>query len=572
MADGEIASLFATLGLRVNQGQWQQGNTQIRQVQTALGQISAGAGTLSKALGGVGGAADEAGKKGSSALSGFGSALSSTVQRAGLLAAGLSGVFVALGERVVRSGVEFNATLEDSKNKVAGLMALAKNTDFNDELANAGMLMEHLEKAAAKLPGETSQYVEMLSLIAQPVAQAKLGLKELEQLTISATSTALTMHIDPGQAARDIEGALNGVFNSRDRFTGPLLAARGFRGEEGRSRFNALDAGTRAKEVMAAFNAPQLQAMGAALGKSFSGVFSTMMDTWHQFERAIGKPLFERLGEQITKLNAWFEENKAKIGEVAEKIGGVLVKAFDLVVGAIKFFVTHATFAKSLLIAIGVVLAGLAIAWIAGFWPIFAVIAALTGLIYLIQKLMDYPGGIEQAFSDAFDAIGDVAADLWAAIKRGFKIAFDAIAELPIVKQLLWVLDQLTSFGMVNSSKEPANQQNTPEQQQANQQKMFEQQQDYVKSIMPGGSWLDAIPGIGDIARMRRLINGAPEFSPTLPRSGEGDAVSTAMNISVGDINVHSPNADPVAVGDQVRKVFHEELGNTIRKTLDVYG
>ena len=570
MADGEIASLFATLGMRVNQGQWQQGNTQIRQMQTALGQISAGAGTLSKALGGVGGAAAAAGRQGSSALSGFGSAIAGTVQRAGALAAGLSGVFVYLGQQVVRSGVQFNATLEDSKNKVAGLMALAKNTDFNDELANAGMLMEHLEKAAAKLPGETSQYVEMLSLIAQPVAQAKLGLKELEQLTISATSTALTMHIDPGQAARDIEGALNGVFNSRDRFTGPLLAARGFRGEEGRSRFNALDAGTRAKEVMAAFNAPQLQAMGAALGKSFSGVFSTMMDTWHQFERAIGKPLFERLGEQITKLNAWFDENKAKIGEVAEKIGGVLVVAFDVVVKAIQFFVEHSDLAISILTAIGLVLAGLAVAWIAGFWPIFLVIAAVTALVYGFKKLMDYPGGIKQAFKDAFNAIVKAAGELFDAITEGFSAAFDFVADLPVIKQLIWLVEKLTGFKHLTPPAETAKGiMQTPMSSKVMLHDLDTMAPEDFRKKYPS---LPAVEGGG-----RHAGTGDPELRPdrrmTAPAApAAGGTVVHIGGVSVGDINVHSPNADPVAVGDQVRKVFHEELGSTIRKTMDSYG
>jgi hypothetical protein len=44
-----------------------------------------------------------------------------------------------------------------------------------------------------------------------------------------------------------------------------------------------------------------------------------------------------------------------------------------------------------------------------------------------------------------------------------------------------------------------------------------------------------------------------------------------AVNVNVGDVNVHSPNADPVAVGEQVRKVFHEELGGVLRQTMDVY-
>lgn len=61
--------------------------------------------------------------------------------------------------------------------------------------------------------------------------------------------------------------------------------------------------------------------------------------------------------------------------------------------------------------------------------------------------------------------------------------------------------------------------------------------------------------------------------TPTLPPSTSASAGTVSIGqVAVGDINIHAPNADPVAVGDQVRKVFHEELGNTLRKTMDAYG
>lgn len=596
-----IADLFATLGVRVAAPQWSQAQDAIAKAQGALQGLDRAAdkvGASSKAAAATKRVADRQERQAAQASKAIrslereeqraeavklrGIARSDAVQQrasaartrelakfkkasaefsegvmmsglqvAGGLAAAAVAFGVYLGGKAVKEGVELNATLEDSKNKVAGLMALAKHSDFNAELANAGVLMTNLERAAAKLPGETSDYVNMLSLIAQPVSQAKLGLKELEQLTISATSTALTMHIDPGQAARDIEGALNGVFNSRDRFTGPLLAARGFSGEEGRSRFNQLSADKRAKEVMAAFDAPQLKDMGAALGKSFSGQLSTAEDAWHRFERGVTTQLFEALTDKLVKLNEWLDKNEVKIKETADVIGEKLGKAFEIIVDVVTWIGENWEAIWTVIkISVGVVLSPFILLGA-------AIYAIIRGVIWLVKGFIE---------------LGSIARKVGSAIVDAFDFVLNGIAELPIVSQLI---DAYNFFA--GKSKPSANRQAADKQQvdegggRRAAIPATKEEEGLIKSgALPSSSRYIRRPA-GAAAAPPEVKRGPSDestgamFMPTLP----GSRSAYAMNIDVGGISVTSNASDPAAVAQEITKAFDERFGYHLRRTMD---
>lgn len=588
MADGgEIAALFATLGLKVNAGQWQQGTAQIaqtqaaaarlgaasapglRQTQIALGQLGAGASSLSKLLGGVAPAANQAGaaaaNAGQQAAHGF-DAAGAAIKTYLLYLGGHLGY-----EKLIAANQEF----EDRTISLSAILQSGLSLSFAEAKQQAAGLNQEFQRFdQSGAPAKMSEIAEFGKNVSASVFAAKGNVKDLVEITEQGIVAAkvLASGRNAGYAALEISEMLLGQVSNRMQFQKLLLAQIHMTEEQ----FRELDEKQRLATVKRALSSPALKDATGAFANSFSGISTTVESKLEIMARQIGEKLFGRLKESMKGFIAWLDAHGPQLEAYGRAIGEWLGGAFDTLSKAIGIvidyggralkwigqYVDGGTLLKSLLIALGVVLTVFAVQSAIAFAtnPITLIILAITALVYLIEKLIDYPGGIEQAFSDAFDAVSDAAADLWAAIKKGFKIAFDAVAELPVVKQLLWALDQLTSFGMVDK-KAPATEQEA-----------IGQQQDYIKSIMPGGSWLDAIPGIGDIARARRMISGPPEFAPTLPRSGEGDAGPVALNVSVGDINVHSPNADPVAVGDQVRKVFHEELGSTIRKTMDSYG
>lgn len=473
----------------------------------------------------------------------------SRAQGAGLL---LGGLALYLGERVVTSGIKFNATMEESKNQIAGMLALTKKTHLAQEMGNADTLVANLQRRAATLPGTTAEYVAMLSNITRPIMDAKLSMKDLEDITVNSVVAAKAFGINAMVAARDIDQALRGSYHSVDPFSGKVLGALGYKGEEGRSRYNQLSEAKRAAEFKRGLLLPQITELAAAQGASFTGVLSTLDDAWEQFKGRLTRPLFEVLGASIVKLNKWLDDNKVKIGEVTDKIGGALVTAFNFLGKVIDFFVEHGDLALSILIAIGATLAALAIAWVVGFWPIFAIIAALTLLTYGLKKLMDYPGGVRKAFEAAFDAIISAVDDVGDAIEEAFQSAFDAVAKIPIIGDLLRLVAAIERLTSRNQKPTPPGER---EPSKFDAEGILGKVNSVLKFMTPGGM----------ISGVRDILPG-PTAKMLAPGSGGG-----STNVTVGDVNVSvtAPNADSGAVADAVGRHLDAKLGNILRDTMD---
>lgn len=308
------------------------------------------------------------------------------VATAGLAVAGLAAY---LGERVVKAGIDFNSTMEDSKNEVAGMLALANKSHLSDELKNADMLVDHLRERAAKLPGTTQEYIQMLAMITQPLTDAKLGLKELEDLTVQSTVAAKGLHVPWEVAARDIDQAIRGQFHSTDPFSGKVLGSIGYKGEEGRSRFNQLSQERRAKEFQRALMQSQFTELGEAAGKSFSGRLSTLQDAWEHFTGVLAKPLFEKLIIQFERLNNWLDKNQDKVDKFAHEVGGVLGGAFEVIVGAFEWLIENGSAVwTGIKIAVGALIAPFAFIGA----QIYAIIEGIKWLIANVDKLADLPG------------------------------------------------------------------------------------------------------------------------------------------------------------------------------------
>ena len=578
---GEIADLFATLGLKVNLGQWAQGTAQIKQTQGALGrltpgahqaqvafnQLATGATTLSRMLGGVAPAANQAG----SAAVSSGKQAARSWDAAG---AALKGWLVYLGASFgYEKLIKFNSTVEDSKNQIAGMLALTRKTNLSDELGNANMLMADLQQRAAKLPGTTAEYVSMLSNITRPIIDAKLSMKDLEDITVGAVVAAKALGVDAGASARDIDQALRGQYHSVDQFTGKLLGSVGYEGEEGRAKFNALSKAQRASELKRAINQPQIQQLAEAQGKTFSGVLSTLQDSLEQFFGKVGGALFGRLKGAIEQVNAWLDANQEKIQQIAAVVGDALASAFEFLGEAVGFviekggpiidwisqFIDGSELLKSALAAIGVVLAVFAVQSAIAFAtnPIFLTIAAITALVYGIRWMLQHPEKVKKAFRDAFDAIVNAAKAVWEAIKTGFSYVFDALAYAPGIAQLIWLVKKIEALR--NLWGESTKNERTLEDSNKMSSEEFRKNHPEIDTDNEA------------TRNLYRLQHGQAPILTT-PAASSSTMTTNIGTVAVGDINVHSPNADPVAVGDQVRKMFHEELGNTIRKATDVYG
>lgn len=408
MAGGtQVASFFGLLGLKVDKAAWKRGNDQIAGMKSALVGLGAyfGARAAGKAL------------------------------------------------------IGFNAHLETARVQVAGMLALAKGTDLADQYASADTAIKNLQRRAKTLPGTTSDYINMLAMIAQPVTDAKVGLQGLEDLSVSATVAAKALGVEWEVAGRDIDQALRGQFKSVDQLTGKILGSIGYKGEEGRARFNAQSAQKRASELQRGFGQKQIAQLAEAQSGTFTGLFDTFKAEAAEVIGKIGIPLFKALGAAIKRVNAWLTENAETVTAVGEAIGGALAGAFELVSSVIGFFIENSDLAiaaiSALAIVFGVMGIAAAAAWLAATWPIIAIIAAITAIVFAIRKVLKHSDKIKAAFrvlwngvKRATDKIVDTFVGVGLGIKDAFRTAFDwvearvmqlaaFIANTPGIKQIL---------------------------------------------------------------------------------------------------------------------------------------
>lgn len=535
----QVASLFGLLGLKLDRGAWDEGTAKIAGLKSAI-----------------------------------------------LGAAAFFG-----GQFLGKSLIGFNANVEESRNQIAGMLALTKKTDLNKQLSVADTLYANLQRRAATLPGTTQEYVQMLGMLTQPVTAAGLGVKDLEDITVNAVVAAKALGVAWDVGARDIDQALRGQFHATDQLTGKLLATMGYVGEEGRRKFNAMTAAQRAAKIQASLTQKQITQLAEAQGKTFEGRLSTLQDAAEQFLGRVGKSLFAALGTTLEKVADWIDENKEAIAEVADDIGRGLASAFHSLGRAIVWISEHGDLLRSVLIALGIVFTAVAIdaaiAWLAVAWPILAVVAALTLVAYVVQDVIRYfttgqskilkawtglssklrstikviatilyapfamvfrqvyavfeslvalPGRVKNAFS----SIGGF-------IKEALAAAFEALGNLPVVKQMLWLAQKIGSLIGLKDIGDGFS---------------FENErllQDVSEHGLPAGADQDQ-----DFREMMQRFRETS--SPSRPAAGGNGPVSFApqTNIKIEGIT------DPNAVASTVRRHIDDFWGEQLRQIEDV--
>lgn len=446
----------------------------------------------------------------------------------------VTGLALSLGGRLTSAAgsalIGFNASMEESKNQVAGMLALTKKTHLSEELANADMLVANLQKRAATLPGTTADYVHMLANITRPIADAKLGMQDLEDMTVASVVAAKAFGISADVAARDVDQALRGQYHSVDPFSGKVLGGLGYKGEEGRSRYNALSEEKRASEFKRGLAQPQIAELGAAQGKTFGGLLSTIQDTLAITAGRAGAPLFGEMTKSFKDLIAWINKNQKAVDEFADKVGGALASAFrvvrEMAIKVYDVFAKHPEALKRIADVLGTTL-GSTLKLLAGQFD--ALITSLDEFLSFMEtdtgkaitEFLKMSAVITQLVG-AFDALG-----------IGVDKVFYAITHSSVIAGLIVLVDKLESL---------------------------------ANRFGGGGG---ATTGMAEPKNMDEWLQRqtqSPGFA--LPAASSTSGV-TIGQVSVGDIHVTTPSTDPGAVAKEARKVFGEELRSHLRKTMD---
>lgn len=233
--------------------------------------------------------------------------------------------------------VKYNAELEDTHAQLRTMIQLNQGGSFARAHRLSAELMEGFREDAKKSAGSLKDMSDFAARIIGPFTRAGGKLKELRELNRGAVVASQIMRIPAEVAAFDIEQALAGTLTKRERFARAVLEPMGHTTKS----FNALSAAERRKELVKAFNQPELKRAAKEYENSFAGVSSTFRDNLEQAAGLVGKPLFKALNEEFKRANAWFEKNQAKVEAWAKNVGATIRSIFHGARDAIGWLVEH---------------------------------------------------------------------------------------------------------------------------------------------------------------------------------------------------------------------------------------
>lgn len=272
------------------------------------------------------------------------------------------------------------------------------------------------------------------------------------------------------------------------------------------------------------------------------------------------------LQEMLTGFREWVTVNKELIKSTIQTIVEGLITAFGylkdaigVVVDVIKFFIDNAELGKSVLTALGVIIgvfaANAAIAWAIAAAPIVLLIAGITAVVYAIRYLIKNWDTVKAAFRsgaskiwEGFKGVGKSILGFFTktipdAIKSAFRALFNFIADLPVIKQLIQLVEKI---------------------------------QELSRGATKGNLSPEGAARIHDAANRARAARGegplAPE--PTRPDSAGPSANAAPVQIRGGDIKVevNGTTGDTAAIGAEVGKRVKEHMDDWLAQTAEAIG
>lgn len=309
-------------------------------------------------------------------------------------ATGLGALFV--GGALAKGMVGFNSRMQDAKITIAGMLALAKKTDFSVQVGVANQLYDDLRRKAAELPGETEDYVNMLGMLVQPLADVGATMQQMETVTVNAMVAARGLHESWQKAGRDLSEFINfGKMNQVDTFIRRLLEPMGWT-QDRKKELKAMTKEQRLQIALAALTQRQIGQLAEAQKNSLSGQMDKLRDTFKVTLGRIGLPLFNALSRVLEKTNDWLSKNEATVNRVADAIGSGLATAFGAVAAVVKFFAENSDEAQAILrgliTLVGILIGRMMIGWLTFAAPLARVGMIATALWYVFQKLAKFFG------------------------------------------------------------------------------------------------------------------------------------------------------------------------------------
>lgn len=239
----------------------------------------------------------------------------------------LTGALGALGGGLtIKAITDLGDQFEQTQITMAGFLSslgISKNYAQGFQLAES--VMGRIRVAAAALPGEAQEYVEVFKAGLPVVSKAVGGtIQQMTAFTNRYTAIAKTLQVDSAQAARDLtlmlRAGAGGAGMDVRTFMQLLPFMKQVEGQANLTRetFNKMTSPERAKLMMATFE--KLDPMLAKSANSFDAMWGAIKSNTAELMRLATVPLFEAAKRMLERVNSLIYDTNGQLTPMGKSI------------------------------------------------------------------------------------------------------------------------------------------------------------------------------------------------------------------------------------------------------------
>lgn len=229
---------------------------------------------------------------------------------------------------VAKQAVDLGSKFEDTSINIAGnIRAFDLAPTFDAATKSAANALDTIEAMAAKLPGETDQYVEVFKIaLPKAIESGMSDIKAITDLTSRFTAVAVSGGVDAAQAGMDLFRMIGGQAGADVKMFTMMAPHLKMTAQE----FNKLTIEARRLAIDKSLG--KFSEMMEAAGNTFSSKMGEAQSHLKTLVRLAGQPIFTAAVDALSQMNEYFSKNEAAIKSMGTAISSFLVSGFKTLI------------------------------------------------------------------------------------------------------------------------------------------------------------------------------------------------------------------------------------------------
>ena len=219
---------------------------------------------------------------------------------------------------LAQEGIDLHRQFENTSIRIAGtLKAFDVAPSFAAAKAQAAGVMETVAELAAKLPGETEDYVSVFATaLPKAISAGMTDMQDVAKFTSYWTAVATSNMVDAQQAGMDLFRVLSGQAGADVRMFTVLAEKIGMTAES----FNKLSAPERLAKIQEAIGAFDSQLIAA--GDSFDAKAGEFESRLKEIKRVGAELSFDLAKKSLDEMNARLKDNSQELKTATASLTG----------------------------------------------------------------------------------------------------------------------------------------------------------------------------------------------------------------------------------------------------------